>query len=77
MGLGTVNHQGFDMAAGTQRMQAGYSSQVVEAVAVLHGITFAVDTCQLPFVVESDTLGVVKMINEGRPSPGRYWTDCW
>ncbi|KAK2638283.1 hypothetical protein Ddye_026078 [Dipteronia dyeriana] len=63
------NHQGHIMAANVQRIEARFPPQVAEHVVVLHGINLAVDTGMIPSVVESKALGVVKMINEGCPSP--------
>ncbi|KAK0600898.1 hypothetical protein LWI29_019382 [Acer saccharum] len=55
------------MATGGQRLVAifeiinGYSPQVVEALAILRGIDFAIDTCLVPAAIESDELRVVNL----------------
>lgn len=44
-------------------MEASFTPQVAEAVAILHGIELAIDSRLVPMIVESDALGVVKMVN--------------
>ncbi|KAK3199349.1 hypothetical protein Dsin_022764 [Dipteronia sinensis] len=53
------------MAVSAQRIQASYSPQVAEAVALLRGIILAAETGLSPIVVESDPLGVVNLVNAG------------
>ncbi|KAK3225096.1 hypothetical protein Dsin_004958 [Dipteronia sinensis] len=66
-GLGMVirDHASFIMASKTQRLEANYSPQVAEAMAIFRGITFVVETGIVPIVVESDALAVVNLINTG------------
>ncbi|KAK3229800.1 hypothetical protein Dsin_001681 [Dipteronia sinensis] len=56
------------MASCSQRLDASYSPKAVEAVALLRGIDFAVDVGMVPVVIESDVLGVVNLVNSGKPS---------
>ncbi|KAK3198140.1 hypothetical protein Dsin_021555 [Dipteronia sinensis] len=67
VGVGIVirNHCGLIMGSSAQRIEANFSSQIAEAVAILRGIVFAKDMGLLPAVVESDALGVVNLINTG------------
>ncbi|KAK3198904.1 hypothetical protein Dsin_022319 [Dipteronia sinensis] len=60
VGVGLTIHdcEGFVMAVSAQRIQANYSPQVAEAVALLHGIILAADAGLSSIVVESDALGV-------------------
>ncbi|KAK3192969.1 hypothetical protein Dsin_024279 [Dipteronia sinensis] len=51
------------MGSSAQRIEANFSPQIAEAVAILRGIVFAKDMGFLPAVVESDALGVVNIIN--------------
>ena len=68
VGVGVVirNHLGWVMASSVQWLEASFSPQVVEAVAILRGIEFVVDTGLVPAVVKYDVLGVVNLINYGQ-----------
>ncbi|KAK2659729.1 hypothetical protein Ddye_006262, partial [Dipteronia dyeriana] len=62
------NHLGEVMGTTAQRLEVSYSSFLAEAVAILCGIEFAIDLGLMPVVVESDALGVVKLINSCCPN---------
>ncbi|KAK2641436.1 hypothetical protein Ddye_023199 [Dipteronia dyeriana] len=67
MGVGIVirDRSGWVMGSSAQRIQACFTPQIAEAIAILRGIEFARDMGLLPVVVESDALGVVKHIIDG------------
>ncbi|KAK2652270.1 hypothetical protein Ddye_012126 [Dipteronia dyeriana] len=65
VGVVIRDHQGFVMDSSSQWIEACYSPQVAEAVAILRGIDFAIDTNLVPTVVESNVLGVVNLVNSG------------
>ncbi|KAK1577357.1 hypothetical protein Q3G72_020986 [Acer saccharum] len=49
---------------------------VAEAVTLLRGIELAMDSGLLPAIVESDAMGVVKLVNYGcRNSADIYWPE--
>ncbi|KAK3195597.1 hypothetical protein Dsin_026907 [Dipteronia sinensis] len=58
-GVGVVirDHRGLVMASCSQQLDAIYSTQVAEAVALLRGIDFTMDTGLVPAMIESDGLG--------------------
>ncbi|KAK3184943.1 hypothetical protein Dsin_032229 [Dipteronia sinensis] len=55
--------QGQVMASSIQRIKAMFRPMVAEAMAVLCGVTFGLESGLVPFVFETDALGVVNMIN--------------
>ncbi|KAK2643636.1 hypothetical protein Ddye_018831 [Dipteronia dyeriana] len=63
MGMVIPDHQGYVMASDVQRLMESCSPQVAEAVAVLYGLNFAIDTGLLQISVETDALVVVHLIN--------------
>ena len=56
------------MASSVQQLEASFTPQVAEVVAILRGIEFATDLGLVPIVVESDALGVVNTINSYSPN---------
>ncbi|KAK3229836.1 hypothetical protein Dsin_001717 [Dipteronia sinensis] len=54
----------------TQRIEATYVPEIAEAVAMLRGITLAVDTGLVPTIVESDCLNLVRKVVDGVPTDG-------
>ncbi|KAK3211190.1 hypothetical protein Dsin_015896 [Dipteronia sinensis] len=70
VGLGLVirNHLGEVMATGAYWLKENFSPKITEAIAVLYGINLDVDTSLHPFMVETDALGGVHLVNEGSPS---------
>ncbi|KAK1569107.1 hypothetical protein Q3G72_032578 [Acer saccharum] len=64
-GLGMViwDHTGFMMASSAQRIEALYTPQIVKALAILQGLTFAIETGLYPVIVESDAFEVVNLVN--------------
>ncbi|KAK3224148.1 hypothetical protein Dsin_011173 [Dipteronia sinensis] len=78
VGLGTVirDHMGFVMASSAQRVEANFTPQIAEAMAISRGLKFAVDSGLFPIMVESDALEIVKLdIFRGRDTCG-YWFRC-
>ncbi|KAK4856305.1 hypothetical protein QYF36_016157 [Acer negundo] len=77
MGGGIVirDYKGIVMVASVYRIQSRFSPQIAEAVVTLQGIVFARDMGLVLAVIESDTLGVVNLVNI-RKSPftdiGKY-----
>ncbi|KAL5807551.1 hypothetical protein ACOSQ3_030439 [Xanthoceras sorbifolium] len=65
VGLGAIirNDQGLVMAASTRKIRAGISVDSAEALAVLSGIQLAHEAGIYPIVVESDSKGVVDLLN--------------
>ncbi|TXG58077.1 hypothetical protein EZV62_015906 [Acer yangbiense] len=59
------------MVTSTQRIHACYSHLVAEAMAMLHGIIFEIETRLITIIVEFDALGVVKLVNVG----GSFFAD--
>ncbi|KAK2662898.1 hypothetical protein Ddye_001472 [Dipteronia dyeriana] len=57
--------KGLVMSSSAQYLQAPISSHIAEALVVLHGIRFALNSGLLPFLVESDALNVVNLIRFG------------
>ncbi|KAK2653644.1 hypothetical protein Ddye_013500 [Dipteronia dyeriana] len=53
----------YNLASSDQRIEACYSLQITKTVAILRGIELVRDLGMVPTVVESDALGVVKLIN--------------
>ena len=53
------------LASSAYSVSAGFSSELVDALAVFRGLLFACDTGLLPCSVETDAQGVVKLINSG------------
>ncbi|KAK3221600.1 hypothetical protein Dsin_008625 [Dipteronia sinensis] len=70
VGVGAIirNHQGHVMGSTSQRLEATFSPKEAEAMAILRGIEFAVGSGLMPVVIESDSLGVVNLINLGAPN---------
>ncbi|KAK2646956.1 hypothetical protein Ddye_022151 [Dipteronia dyeriana] len=66
-------YEGQVMGTSVQRLDAGYSPEIAEAVAILCGIVFAEESGLMPVVDESDTLGVVQMIN----LEDSFWLDSY
>ncbi|KAK2635282.1 hypothetical protein Ddye_030074 [Dipteronia dyeriana] len=66
VGLGIVIRDclGFVLGASAQRVAANFSYQIVEALEIFRGLTFAVESGLLP-IIESDALEVVNLINSG------------
>ncbi|KAK3205105.1 hypothetical protein Dsin_019151 [Dipteronia sinensis] len=52
------------MESSAQRLETGYSPKDAEAVTVLKGIDFALETSLLPIVIERYALGVVESGND-------------
>ncbi|KAK3229054.1 hypothetical protein Dsin_000935 [Dipteronia sinensis] len=65
VGVGIIirNHLGEVMASSAQSVDAGYSPQVAEALAIFRGLIFARDSGLLPCSVESDAQVIVNLIN--------------
>ncbi|KAL5752149.1 hypothetical protein ACOSP7_022325 [Xanthoceras sorbifolium] len=65
VGLGIIlrDHSGSVLAASAQKLAAGYSVSIAEAVAVLKGLQLALDLDLLPSIVETNSLDVVTAIN--------------
>ncbi|KAK2653647.1 hypothetical protein Ddye_013503 [Dipteronia dyeriana] len=57
------DHCGVVKTSSDQRIEACYSLQITKTVAILRGIELVRDLGLVPTVVESDALGVVKLIN--------------
>ncbi|KAK3189322.1 hypothetical protein Dsin_028883 [Dipteronia sinensis] len=70
VGVGIIvqNHLGRVIASSSQWISASYSPLTAEAVAVLRGIALAVATGLVPFVLETDTLGLVNLVKAGMPN---------
>ncbi|KAK3220167.1 hypothetical protein Dsin_014137 [Dipteronia sinensis] len=70
VGVGLVirDYQGMVMATSAQCICASYSPLLAEAVAVLRGITLAIETGLTPCVIETEALDVVKLIQTGKAS---------
>ncbi|KAI9198073.1 hypothetical protein LWI28_009622 [Acer negundo] len=67
VGFGIVirNSEGLVMACSSQKLEASYSPQVAEAVALLCGLQLACDTGLYPCQADSDVAVVVNWINNG------------
>ncbi|KAI9156288.1 hypothetical protein LWI28_003813 [Acer negundo] len=67
VGFGIViqNFEGLVMACSSQKLEASYSPQVAEAVALLCGLRLACDTGLYPCQADSDASVVVNWINNG------------
>ncbi|KAK2649997.1 hypothetical protein Ddye_017486 [Dipteronia dyeriana] len=70
VGVGAVirNHLGQVMASTAQRLEVSISTKLAEAMAILRGIVFTVDSGLVPTVIESNALSVVSLINSGSPN---------
>ncbi|KAK2642117.1 hypothetical protein Ddye_023880 [Dipteronia dyeriana] len=68
IGFGIIvrDHAGDAMGSSSQSLIACLSAQIAEAMAVLCGIIFTVETGLLPTVIESDSKSVVDLINSGK-----------
>ncbi|KAK0606888.1 hypothetical protein LWI29_005679 [Acer saccharum] len=66
IGLGMVirDQDGNVMASSTQRVEANFSPKVADALTILWGFTFAIDTGLLLVYVESDTIEVVNLVKK-------------
>ncbi|KAL5736308.1 hypothetical protein ACOSQ2_031096 [Xanthoceras sorbifolium] len=53
------------MAVGCIRVTGFFCPQVVEALAIFHGLRFVSETCLFPLHVESDCLEVIKVLHDG------------
>ncbi|KAL5761774.1 hypothetical protein ACOSP7_018038 [Xanthoceras sorbifolium] len=71
LGIILIDHSGSIMAANAQKLVAGYSVTIAEALAMLKGIQFALATSLLPTIVETDSLEVVSIIN----NPSVYFSE--
>ncbi|KAK0598868.1 hypothetical protein LWI29_000188 [Acer saccharum] len=71
IGLGIIirDNSGLVTAAGSFKMQAVYSPLVAKVMAVWRGIRMAIEFGSVPFLIESDSLQVVELVNKGVPSP--------
>ncbi|KAK2646057.1 hypothetical protein Ddye_021252 [Dipteronia dyeriana] len=69
MGLGIIirDNKGAVMASSAQYLNAGYSPQVAEAMAIFRGLQFAVDTGLVPCMIESDAQVVINLLISGVP----------
>ncbi|KAK3211119.1 hypothetical protein Dsin_015825 [Dipteronia sinensis] len=63
MGLAIRDHAGNVMATSAQRIDASFTPQLAEAIAILRGLQFAIETGLFPILVESDALEVVNLVN--------------
>ncbi|KAL5823919.1 hypothetical protein ACOSQ4_021819 [Xanthoceras sorbifolium] len=65
VGLGIIfrNHSGSVLAASAQKLAAGYSVIIDEALVVLMGLQFALDSGLHPAILETDSLDVATVIN--------------
>ncbi|KAL5740194.1 hypothetical protein ACOSQ2_029374 [Xanthoceras sorbifolium] len=72
VGLGIIcrDHSGSVLAASAQKLIAGYSVFIAEALAVLRGLQFALASGLLPVVLETDSLDVAFVIN----NPSSYFS---
>ncbi|KAK3217644.1 hypothetical protein Dsin_011614 [Dipteronia sinensis] len=64
VGLVIRDHCGTVVASSSQQVEAYFSPQIAEAVAILRCMIFAVDSGLVPAVIESDALGVVNFVNK-------------
>ncbi|KAL5783336.1 hypothetical protein ACOSP7_008365 [Xanthoceras sorbifolium] len=60
-----LRRAGGTMAAGSVKLEAFFSPEVAEAVAIYHGIQLAIDSGLSPLFVESDALGVINILKSG------------
>ncbi|TXG48328.1 hypothetical protein EZV62_027622 [Acer yangbiense] len=67
IGVGIVirDHEGLIMVSSAQSISTSFLPQVVEAMALLQGIKFAMDTSLVPAIIESDAKSVVDIIRTG------------
>ncbi|KAL5775273.1 hypothetical protein ACOSP7_012830 [Xanthoceras sorbifolium] len=65
IGLGIIvrDHSDYVLAASAQKLVAGYSVDIAEALAVLRGLQFALASGLLPTIVETDSFTVTTAIN--------------
>ncbi|KAK3198328.1 hypothetical protein Dsin_021743 [Dipteronia sinensis] len=64
------------MGTTAQRMGVSLSPKVAEAMTILKGIEFTVESGLVPVLVESDSLGVVTLINSGTPNLAEIGLIC-
>ncbi|KAK2663131.1 hypothetical protein Ddye_001705, partial [Dipteronia dyeriana] len=65
VGIIVQDHIGNVLGAATQRLEVGYTPQVAEAVTMMCGIDFVVDSRIMPTVVVTNVLKVVNLIKSG------------
>ncbi|KAK2648872.1 hypothetical protein Ddye_016361 [Dipteronia dyeriana] len=70
VGLVIRDSEGLVLVASAQCVHVGYSPQVVETVALLlHNLNLAFEMGLRPVVVESNSLGIVQLVNAGVSCP--------
>ncbi|KAL5766881.1 hypothetical protein ACOSP7_017498 [Xanthoceras sorbifolium] len=67
VGIIIRNHLGLVCASAAQKMLANFSPMVAEAVALLLGISFAVNSGLCPASLASDAAVVVAAVNDSSP----------
>ncbi|KAK3199253.1 hypothetical protein Dsin_022668 [Dipteronia sinensis] len=65
IGIMIRNHHGLVMGSSIQSITTCFSPQVAEAVALLPGFRFAIDSGLLPIFIEFDAKAVVELDNAG------------
>ncbi|KAK1587767.1 hypothetical protein Q3G72_016635 [Acer saccharum] len=70
LGFGLVvrDFRGVVLVSCVQHIQANFSPLIAEAMTILQGINLAFDSNLIPFVIKTDALAVVKLIEAKSPS---------
>ncbi|KAK2642672.1 hypothetical protein Ddye_024435 [Dipteronia dyeriana] len=78
IGVGAViqNHLGQVMAYTAQHLEVSVSTKLAEAMAIIWGIGFTVDSSLMPAIIESDALSMVSHINSGSPNHTKLGFIC-
>ncbi|KAK3221423.1 hypothetical protein Dsin_008448 [Dipteronia sinensis] len=78
VGFGMVirDHVGSVLGASAQVVVAEYAPPMAEAMAILQGLNFAIDSGILPIVVKYDAVGVVNMMNSDTVVYANVGYDC-
>ncbi|KAL5810686.1 hypothetical protein ACOSQ4_027254 [Xanthoceras sorbifolium] len=63
--LVVMNEASQVIVAGSVKLEAFFSPEVAEAIAISHGFQLAIDSGLSPLQVESDVLGVIKLLKDG------------
>ncbi|KAK3204865.1 hypothetical protein Dsin_018911 [Dipteronia sinensis] len=76
IGIGIIvrNHKGEVLGSSTRNMDACFSPQLAEAIAILRDIRFVIEFSLFPVIIESDAKQVVDLINLGKASAADVWT---
>ncbi|KAK1550398.1 hypothetical protein Q3G72_018367 [Acer saccharum] len=67
-GLVVRDFGGVVLASFVQHIQVNFSPLIAEAMTILRGINLAFDSNLIPFVIKTDALAVVKLIEAKSPS---------